>query len=148
MGRLFAFLTPPLLAAIAIGLTVSPALAEVCDKVLGEGSTGWPMHAGLWRHLLNDLLSFPVLIGLGVAAITIADPGFGRWFSLPAGLGVGTLAAMSIQENLFPHQLVEMARREGCGDAYWASAILSTLVTALLISTFVWSFYRKSDQDN
>jgi len=62
MGRLFAFLTPPLLAAIAIGLTVSPALAEVCDKVLGEGSTGWPMHAGLWRHLLNDLLSFPVLI--------------------------------------------------------------------------------------
>ena len=55
---------------------------------------------------------------------------------------------MSIQENLFPHQLVEMARREGCGDAYLASAILSTLVTALLISTFVWSFYRKSDQDN
>jgi len=148
MGRLFAFLTPLFLAGIAIGLMASPAMAEVCDKVLGEGRIGWPMHAGLWRDLLNEILSFPVLIGLGVAAITIADPGFGRWFSLPAGLGVGTLAAMSIQENLFPHQLVEMARREGCGDAYLASAILSTLVTALFISTFVRSFYRKSDQDN
>jgi len=148
MGRLFAFLTPLFLAGIAIGLMASPAMAEVCDKVLGEGRIGWPMHAGLWRDLLNEILSFPVLIGLGVAAITLADPGFGRWFSLPAGLGVGTLAAMSIQENLFPHQLVEIARREGCGDAYLASAILSTLVTALLISTFVWSSYRKSDQDN
>ena len=96
MGRLFAFLTPLFLAGIAIGLMASPAMAEVCDKVLGEGRIGWPMHAGLWRDLLNEILSFPVLIGLGVAAITIADPGFGRWFSLPAGLGVGTLAAMSI----------------------------------------------------
>jgi hypothetical protein len=147
MGRLFAFLTPSLLAAIAIGLTASPALAEVCDKVLGE-SHDQLMHAGLWRYLLSELLSFPVLIGLGVAAITVADPAFGRWFSLPAGLGVGALAVMSIQENLFPHPIVDMARREGCGGAYWVAAILSTLVTLLLMSTFVWSFYRKPDQDH
>jgi len=147
MGRLFAFLTLSLLAAIAMGLTTSPAMAEVCDKVLGEGHDRL-MHAGLWRHLLQELLSFPVLIGLGVAAITIVDPAFGRWFSLPAGLGVGALAAISLQENLFPHQVVEMARLEGCGDTYLASAILSTLVMILLMSTFVWSFYRKADQDN
>ena len=133
---------------IAIGLMASPAMAEVCDRVLSGVGAGWLMPVGLWHHLLNELLSFPILIGLGVTAITIADPEFGRWFSLPAGLGVGTLAAMSIQENLFPHQLVEVARLEGCGDAYWASAILSTLVTVMLMSTFVWSFYRKSDQDS
>ena len=63
------------------------------------------------------------------------------------GLGGGGRSPQSpIQENLFPHQLVDMARREGCGEAYLASAILSTLVTLMLIGTFVWSFYRKSDR--
>ena len=73
----------------------SPAMAEVCDKVLGEGEYGWPMHAGLWRDLLNELLSFPVLIGLGVAAITIADPGFGRLVLSPGRARGGNPRRMS-----------------------------------------------------
>jgi len=148
MGRLFAFPAPLLLAAAAVTLTVTPAAAGACDRVLGYGVVDWPMQGGVWGQLLSELLSFPVLIGLGVAAITIADPVFGRWFALPAGLGVGTLAAMTIKDNLFPHRLVEAARLEGCGAAYWASAILPALVTLLLLSTFVWSFYRKADQDS
>jgi hypothetical protein len=146
MGRLFAFFLPFLLAGIAMSLTASPAMAEVCDKVQGEGSSTWLMNAPLWRSLLHQLLSPYVLIGWGIAALTIADPGFGRWFAILAGLAVGTLAVISIQENLFPHQLVAMARAERCGEAYLAGAILSSVLTLVLLGAFAWSFRQKPAQ--
>ena len=43
MGRLLLFSTPLFLAAIAIGLMASPVMAEVCDKVLGEERSAWPI---------------------------------------------------------------------------------------------------------
>jgi hypothetical protein len=126
-----------------MSLIASPAMAEVCDKVLGEGSSTWLINAPLWRSLLHELLSPYVLIGLGIAALTIIDPGFGRWFALLAGLAAGALAVISIQENLFPHQLVAMARAEGCGEAYLAGAILSSVLTIGLLGAFAWSFRQE-----
>ncbi|MGO4570576.1 hypothetical protein [Microvirga sp. 2TAF3] len=143
MGRLFISCHQTvLLSVITLGLTASPAMAEVCDKVLGDWAPLWLMHAPLWVYLVNEVFSFLTLILLGVAVLNFLSQEL-RWLTLTAMIFSASISWISVWENLYPHRIVEAAREEGCGGSYLAGAIVSPIVTAILLASFLSVILRK-----
>lgn len=142
MGRLFTSLPSAGAAVGALSLAASPAWAEVCDKVVGEWAPLWLMHAPLWVYLVREIFSVSTLLLLGIAVLNLLKPGI-RWLALAAVIVSMSISWISVQENLYPHHLVEAAREEGCGGSYLAGAIVSPIVTAVLLASFLHVTLRK-----
>ncbi|MBZ6077515.1 hypothetical protein [Microvirga puerhi] len=143
MGRLFISRHQIVALSVSAGcLAASPALAEVCDKVLGEAAPLWLMHAPLWIYVVREFFSVVTLILLGIAILNLFEPGM-RWLTLAAAIVSMPIAWISVQENLSPHPILDAARGEGCGGSYLAGAIVSPIATAILLASFFYVTLRK-----
>lgn len=125
-----------LLVGLSLCAQVSPALAEVCDKVIG----GWWMKQhGAFHH---ELLSPSFLIVLfPVAAAFIVGRSFGsRIFALIL-LALSGLVAL----NELTDPIALSAIQEGCLKSDWRSYRMTALVTAAAaISIVAFRFVRYS----
>ena len=143
MGRLFVSRYQALALSVgALSLAAPPVRAEVCDKVVGEWAPLWLMNAPLWVYLVREIFSVLTLILLGIAILNLFKPGM-RWLTLTAAIFSLAIAWISVQENLYPHRVLEAAREEGCGGSYLAGAIVSPVVTAILLASFLYVTFRK-----
>jgi hypothetical protein len=98
-----------ILAAALVLAGALPALADVCDKVVGPG---WrPEHGA------------PVLLGLGMVptvalaalfAVGTVAGWLKPWFALVLGGIVVVLGAFGIADLTADHRIVQAARAEGC----------------------------------
>ncbi|WP_210496155.1 hypothetical protein [Microvirga antarctica] len=123
---------------LALLLSVGPAAAEVCEKLLGSDFDRL-LHASVWRHVGDRLLS-PLTLGLIALAILTATrfPRL-RGMALIAGLVAAVKAVTALGDNVFPDRLMLSARLEGCGEASIAGAVVAAFLAALLLGAFLWA---------
>lgn len=118
-------------------LATTSASAEVCDKILGEAAFDRLMHAPLWYHV-GDALLTPLSIGLIALAILTATrvPRL-RGIALIAGLVATVQGVRAIGVNVMPDHLTALARAEGCGNASISTAIVASLLALILLAAAV-----------
>lgn len=118
-------------------LLTQPAFAQVCEQALADWGGVELLNASLWRYLAKSLLS-PLPLSLTVLAVmtVIRFPRL-RGIMLIAGLVATARAATAIGLNVLPDNTVELARLEGCGGIYVASAITSSFLALILLGAFL-----------
>ncbi|KAB0268399.1 hypothetical protein [Microvirga brassicacearum] len=123
-------------ASLVLFASGSPAMAEVCDKVLGEDFDRL-INASLWHQVGDRLFAPATIVLLAIAVLTATKmPGL-RGIALIAGLVTAVQAVTAIGANVFPDAALIAARIEGCGGASIATAIVSSALAILLAISFV-----------
>ncbi|MCV9938110.1 hypothetical protein OIU35_17275 [Boseaceae bacterium BT-24-1] len=125
-----------LLVGLGLCAQVTPVLAEVCDKVIGEW---WMKQHGAFHH---ELLSPSFLIVLlPVAAAFILGSSLGSRFFALVLVALSGLVAL----NELTDPIALSAIHEGCLKSGWRSYRMTALVTAAAaILIVVFRFIRYS----
>jgi hypothetical protein len=113
-----------------------PALAAVCDNVLGSGFERL-INAPLWYAVGDRVLSPVNLILIALAFLTATKMPRLRGMALIAALLTAVQAVSAIGANVFPDDALLAARIEGCGSASLSTAIVSSALALMLAAAFV-----------
>jgi hypothetical protein len=97
----------------------------------------------LWIHIVEALQSPIMVCAIGVAILSVTAVPALRWVALGAALCTGFMAVPFIHENMNPDQVLVMAREEGCGEAYLATAIVFSALSLLLLGSFILAQWKR-----
>lgn len=118
-----------LTATFAIAIPLSPAFAEVCDKVrpTWTGET-----ISTFGELTHFIYTTPGLIVAGVLAIVLLTR---LRYTAIAGAAIAlALAGIAVFEHFAPDEIAQAARAEGCVGSPWLVVVALTLSALLMLS--------------